>query len=77
MNNVSKIVAVLETLGNEISLTEIVNEISHRYHIVNDEQLFSAVKYTIEANKHLFKQNNSPNKVIAIEIFERKFTRIY
>ena len=62
MNNISKIVAVLETLGNEVSITEIVAEISHRYHIVNDEHLFSAIKNTIEANKQLFKQNASTNK---------------
>lgn len=80
MNSTSKISAVLEPLGNEISLTELVSEISRKYHIVNDEHLFTAVKYAFENNKQLFKQNpvvkdNSElSRIITFEKFKKAYS---
>ena len=73
MNNIAKILAVLELLGNEISLTELVDEISRKYHIVNDEHLFTAIKYAFETNKQLFepkpiiKGESELSKIIHLE----------
>lgn len=80
MNSTSKISAVLELLGNEISLTELVDEISRKYHIVNDEHLFTAVKYAFETNKQLFKQmskkvgNRQLSRIITFEKFEQAYS---
>ena len=44
MNNISKIIDVLKTTGQDASLTEIVAEFSRKYHITNDSHLFYMIK---------------------------------
>ena len=49
MNNISKIQDVMRELGNEASIDDIVQEISRKYHIVNDSHLYYAVKSTMDS----------------------------
>ena len=80
MNNIAKISAVLKTLGNEISLTDLVDEISRKYHIVNDEHLFTAIKYAYETNKQLFEQKpilkgeSELSRIITFEKFQKAYS---
>lgn len=80
MNSVTKISTVLESHGSTLSLTELVDEISKKYHIVNDENLFTAIKYAYESNKHLFEQfpttniNSQLSKIITFEKFEKAYS---
>lgn len=80
MNSLLKISAVLEALGNDIPLTELVDEISRKYHIVNDDHLFSAVKFAFETNKQLFKDtpikavNGELSRIITFEKFAKAYS---
>ena len=80
MNSITKISTVLEYHESTLSLTELVDEISKKYHIVNDEHLFTAIKYAYESNKHLFEQfpttntNSQLSKIITFEKFEKAYS---
>lgn len=80
MNSVTKISTILESHGNTLSLTELVKEISQKYHIVNDKHLFTAVKYAYETNKKQFEHTDpikvgtsELSRIISYEKFEKAY----
>ena len=47
----------MESVGYPMTLTDLADNISRKYHISNDTHLLYAVKYSIKVNQSLFRQN--------------------
>ncbi len=84
MIKIEKIVEVWESLGQDASITDLVDAISRKYHIVNDVPLFYAIKNIMNANQQLFIRGvqyqpaiieNELSKIVTYEKFEIAYSR--
>ena len=64
MLNLEQIVEVWESLEPESSITDLVDAISRKYHIVNDVPLRQDIRYAMNAHQHLFACQNRKQKLI-------------
>ena len=85
MNRIDKILEVWDALGQDASLADLAEAISRKFHIVNDNHLFYAVKCAMDANKHLFKKNasreaahidNELYRLVTFEKFQLAYSKV-
>lgn len=59
MNNTEKLLRVFEENNFEMSLLDLAQKYSYKYHIVNDNYFQNAIKKVLQSNKALFRFNLS------------------